>query len=108
MHTLDYEIDCTTCGCPDTEVERGTQNRRLVCRRRGPLQRMRPDFLFSRRRKRRGRGGEREKGRRASPTSPSGAHIVDRPIVPVQRTVLPVRYHKCRGCGTTFKSVEKR
>jgi hypothetical protein len=27
--------------------------------------------------------------------------------VPVQRSVLPIRYHRCRDCGETFKSVEK-
>ena len=102
MHTLDYEIDCTTCGCPDVDVEREPQAGAWFadgvarCTECGQVFGFRPKEHSEK---------ERETSVQYQPVQCPRCRSTD---VPVQRTVLPVRYHKCRGCGETFKSVEKR
>lgn len=103
MHTLDYEIDCTTCGCPDVEVEREPQTGSWFadgvarCNECGQV------FSF-----RTPKEAEEEPRGQAVQYQPVQCPVCRSSDCPVQRTVLPVRYHKCRNCQHTFKSVEKR
>jgi len=103
MHTLDYEIDCTTCGCPDTEVEREPQAGAWFadgiahCNECGQV------FAF------RAPKEQEEKGEQKSVVyTPIHCPVCGSTDVPIQRTAIPVRYHRCRACGHNFKSVEKR
>lgn len=104
MHCLPYEIDCTTCGCADTEVEREPQPEAWFAD--GVARCNCCDQVFGFRAPKAGSG---EQG--ASSTvifTPVLCPQCGSPDVPVTHSALPVRYHRCRGCGNTFKSVEKR
>ena len=103
MHTLEYEIDCTTCGCADVEVER--QPRPDGWFADGVAHCNECGQVFSFRAPKDQPASERESSVSYQPVQCPQCRSAD---VPVQRTVLPVRYHRCRGCGHTFKSVEKR
>ncbi len=102
MHTLPYEIDCTTCGCPDVEVERDPNPAGWFadgvahCNECGQV------FSF------RAPKEAREEAEKAAIYQPVQCPLCGSIDVPVQRTVKPVRYHQCRGCGANFKSIEKR
>ena len=104
MHTLDYEIDCTTCGCPDVEVEREPRHDSWFADGVAHCNNCSQGFIF-------------RAPKEAADDESTGRAVAYQPVqcpdcrstdVPVQRTVMPVRYHHCRNCGTNFKSVEKR
>ena len=103
MHTLDYEIDCTTCGCPDVEVEREPRHDSWFAD--GVAHCNDCGQTFSFRAPKEHMEKERETAVAYQPVQCPNCRSTD---VPVQRTVMPVRYHRCRQCGQTFKSVEKR
>ncbi len=101
MHTLPYEIDCKWCGCPDVEVERAPNPKAWFADGVARCNECGGAFHFQ---------GKEE------PEETAGKAVIFHRLqcpkcgscdVPVQRTAPPVRYHKCRTCGETFKSVEK-
>ena len=101
MHTLKYEIDCTTCGCPDVEVERQPRADAWFadgvahCNNCGQI------FCF------------RAPKDQPEPSNSVVEYQVECPVchsidVPIQRSLLPVRYRRCQHCGHRFKSILKR
>ena len=103
MHTLDYEIDCTTCGCPDVAVEREPK----------------PDAWFADGVARCNDCGQIFAFRAPKPDAEEKRQTTVVFVAvrcpecrstdtPVTHSALPVRYHRCKFCGNTFKSVEKR
>ena len=103
MHTLDYEIDCTTCGCPDVDVEREPRSDAWFADGVARCNDCGQTFSF-----RAPKEEAEEPAARAVRYEPVQCPTCRSTDVPVQRTVMPVRYHRCRHCGATFKSVEKR
>lgn len=103
MHTLDFEIDCTACGCPDVEVEREPQTGSWFADGIAHCNNCRQVFSF-----RAPKEAEEEPAARAVRYEPVQCPVCHSTDCPVQRSVLPVRYHHCRDCGANFKSVEKR
>jgi uncharacterized protein with PIN domain len=103
MHTLDYEIDCTTCGCPDTEVEREPRAGAWFADGIARCNDCGQQFSFR---------APKEHEEKEQQTTVSFQAIrcpsCRSTDVPVTHSALPVRYHRCRQCQTTFKSVEKR
>ena len=91
---------CPRCGCQDASqaeqvVRWGHPARRLQCRHCGLTWTVRDEAT-------------------EEPDVTAGVeyHLVECPACggddcPVRSTQRPVRWHKCRTCGTTFKSVEK-
>ena len=102
MHTLPYEIDCTTCGCADTEVEREPAAEGWFADGVAHCNNCNQTFGF---RAPKEVTAEVQKTVVYNPIRCPACNSLD---VPVTRTVMPVRYHHCRACGHTFKSVEKR
>jgi uncharacterized Zn finger protein len=103
MHTLPYEIDCISCGCPDVEVEREPNHGAWFAD--GVARCNECGQVFSFRAPKEAKEGPAEKAVLYQPVQCPSCRSTD---VPVQRTVGSVRYHHCRACGQNFKSVEKR
>jgi hypothetical protein len=120
MHTLPYQINCTHCGCADVAVERPpVPGHWALATGRGRCNCCQSVFSF----KEPEDGPEDGQGLDNDLADLSGLGgdqgrngVIFQPVrcpscrsqdVPVQHTRLPVRYHRCRSCGETFKSVEK-
>jgi transcription elongation factor Elf1 len=108
MHSLPYEIDCQECGCADVEVDRRPRPGEWFASGLARCNNCGAQWSF------RKPEGVKEQADQASP-EPRGAAVIYTPVkcphcrsadVPVQHSELPVRYHKCRSCGESFKSVE--
>jgi DNA-directed RNA polymerase subunit RPC12/RpoP len=100
MHTLEYEIDCTHCGCPDAEVEREARPGAWFADGIARCNNCRQTFSFRAPKEH----AEREATVIYNPIRCPSCRSTD---VPVTHTAAPVRYHRCRNCTNTFKSVEK-
>jgi len=105
MHTLPYEIDCTTCGCADTEVEKEPQPDSWFAD--GVAHCNCCGQVFSFRAPKPTAAMEREKQTTVIYSAVRCPQCGSRDV-PVTHSALPVRYHRCRQCGHNFKSVEKR
>jgi uncharacterized Zn finger protein len=101
MHTLDYEIDCTTCGCPDVEVEREARGDGWFADGIARCNECGQTFCF------------RAPKDQPEPADSTVEYLPECPKcgstdVPAQRSLLPVRYRKCQACDHTFKGIVKR
>lgn len=109
MHHLPYEIECRECGCPDVEVDHAPTPGEWFPTGRARCNECGSHFTFRAPERREQEAEDRYvEGR--------GGAVIYRPVrcptcksadVPVQHSEPPVRYHRCRNCGETFKSVEK-
>ena len=104
MHTLPYEIDCVHCGCPEVEVQREPNPGSWFADGVARCTECGQTFSFC------NPDVDSEDGPEP-PTSVVYESVkcpkCKSPEVPVQRTIQRVRYHRCRRCQFTFKSIEK-
>ena len=112
MHTLPYEIECRECGSLDVEVDHAPAAGEWFPTGRARCNDCGNRFLF----RAPAKAKEQEREDLARYVEGRGGAVVYRPVrcptcrstdVPVQHSEPPVRYHRCRNCGETFKSVEK-
>jgi transcription elongation factor Elf1 len=103
MHRLDYEIDCTACGCPDVEVQSEPRADAWFADGVARCNECGETFYF------RPPKTDADASRQTSVVFTAvRCPRCGSTDVPVTHSTLPVRYHRCRQCQTTFKSVEKR
>jgi ribosomal protein S27E len=114
MHSLPYEIECKECGCLDVEVEHEPTPGEWFPSGRARCNACGSHFVF--RAPEPGKEPAEEFGDAARYLNGRGGAVIYRPVrcpkcrstdVLVQHTEAPVRYHRCRNCGETFKSVEQ-
>ena len=111
MHSLPFEIECVRCGCVDCEVERVPKADEWF-----PIGVARCNECgceFSFRTPTEKEMSDNEVMQQANRGAAQIYHPLRCPAcrskdVPVQHTAQRVRYHKCRDCGATFKSVERQ
>jgi ribosomal protein S27E len=115
MHTEDYAIECKDCGCLDVEVEKLPVANEWFPTGRAHCNFCGVTFAF-RCPPTDDKEPEEEFGDACQYVEGRDGAVVYRPVrcpecrsidVPVTHTAVPIRYHKCRSCGETFKSVEK-
>jgi hypothetical protein len=108
MHALPYEIDCTHCGCADVDVLREPQGEdRWFASGLGRCNNSNCRREFSFREPPEAEHDREEESDSIIEIDPCCPRCGSTEV-PVQRSLLPIRYRRCTKCGKRFKGIVKR